>query len=84
MVAPGYLDGWTGLGTVASLEQQQKHLVFLSFCFDFLREGTEDSLRVDGEVTRMIDAFFFYGRKIHQIHAATTDDEWTHLDRSMR
>jgi hypothetical protein len=32
MAAPGYLDGWTGLGTVASLEQQQKHLVFLSFC----------------------------------------------------
>ena len=38
----------------------------------------------DGEVTRMIDAFSFHGRKRHQIHAATTDDEWTHLDRSMR
>lgn len=85
MVAPGYLDGWTGLGTVASLLNNTKSILsFCHFAFDFLREGTEDSLRMDGEVTRMIDVFSFYGRKRHQIHAATTDDECTHLDRSMR
>ena len=37
MGAPGYLDGWTGLGTVALLSNNNKSILsFCHFAFDFL------------------------------------------------
>ena len=68
-----------------SLEQHHKSILssFILLLL-FLREEAEDSLHEWTEKYEDDWCFFFPREERHQIHAATTDDEWTHLDRSMR